>query len=97
MFTAVHTAARAAVAAERSLKHGEAADPSAVRLAKDAARTLRLLGEHLRRPDEPVEKPAPVPPDEPDDDVSRLLRHCSDAARTALAVGSTPDARMRRP
>lgn len=101
VFSAVHTAARAAVAAERSLTHGEVADPSAVRLATDAASSLRLLGDRLRRPDQPREDPPPVPPDEPQDDVSRLLRHCSDAARSALAVGSTREpagqGRARRP
>ena len=85
LFTQVHNCARAAAAAERTLKHGATTGPASRELADDAADTLRLIAAGLRGQDLPTQPPGP--PDiafQAGDDVAVLIRHANDLAHSAL-------------
>lgn len=85
LFAQVHEAARAGVAAERALQHGESTGPASQALARDAAEALRLLATGLRGA--PLEHPLPTPPEVavgPDDVIAVLLQHADHVAHSAV-------------
>ncbi len=91
LFARVHEAARAGVAAERALRHGEQTGHASQVLATDAAESLRLLATGLRG--QPLDPPLPTPPEvavDPDDVIAVLLQHADHVAHSAvesLAMG----------
>jgi hypothetical protein len=85
LFAQVHEAARAGVAAERALQHGESTGAASEVLARDAAESLRLLATGPRG--EPLDHPLPTPPEvvvEPDDVIAVLLQHADHVAHSAV-------------
>jgi hypothetical protein len=85
LFAQVHEAARAGVAAERALQHGESTGAASEVLARDAAESLRLLATGLRG--EPLDHPLPTPQEvvvEPDDVIAVLLQHADHVAHSAV-------------
>lgn len=85
LFTLVHDCARAAAAAERTLKHGGTTGPASRVLAQDAAQTLRQLAIALSG-HRMVSAPARPPHLNAAawDDGAILMRHANDLAHMAL-------------